>query len=92
METTLPFYDSKTDTWKVTWISPLSDVVIPFSARKVNNEIVIESKDGPRMGHWIFSDITPNSFSWRAEASLDGGKTWIKTQEFSVHRSRRSRR
>jgi hypothetical protein len=90
--TTLRFYDSKTDTWKVTWISPLSDVVIPFTARKVGKEIVMESKDGPMMGHWILSDITSRSFRWRAEASRDGGKTWITTQEFSVHRSGSPRR
>jgi len=89
--TTLRFYDPKIDAWRVTWISPLSNTIILFTARKIGDEIVMESKnEAGGVFHWIFSDVTPSSFHWRAEGSRDGGKTWIMTQEFSVRRVRKS--
>lgn len=85
--TTLRFYDPKTDAWRVTWISPLSDTIIFFTARKVADEIVMDAKnDAGGMFRWIFSEITPSSFHWRAVGSRDRGKTWLISQEFSVHR------
>jgi len=86
--TTLRFYDPKIDAWRVTWISPLSDNIILFTARKAGGEIVMESKNAAGgIAHWIFSDITPSSFRWRSEGSRDGGKTWIVGQEFRVRRA-----
>ncbi len=31
---------------------------------------------GQKLMRMVFTDIKPNSFHWRWEATLDGGKTW----------------
>lgn len=86
--TTLRFYDAKIGAWRVTWISPLSDAVIPFTAKKIGSEIVMESKnEAGGITRWIFYGITPSAFRWRAMGSRDGGKTWATMQEFSVRRA-----
>jgi hypothetical protein len=36
--------------------------------------------------HWIFSDITPESFHWRSVRSTDDGETWEMREEMFVHR------
>ena len=85
--TTLRFYDSKIDAWRSTWIGPNHAVVMPFIARQIGEEIVLEGsfEDGV-VTRWIFSEITPKSFSWRAVDSSDGGTTWTLLQEMKARR------
>jgi hypothetical protein len=87
--TTIRFYDPKIDAWHVIWISPAQGVVQTFIARKVKDEIVLQgrTKDGyPE--RWIFSQIKPDSFRWKAEESHDNEKTWKVTEEMQVQRRR----
>jgi hypothetical protein len=35
---------------------------------------------------WSFTDIRPESCTWRGEASSDGGKTWHPEAEFRMRR------
>ena len=82
------YYDPKIDAWHVIWFSPKQGVVQSFVARKEGDEIVLrgKTKEGyPE--HWIFSEITPTSFRWRAVESHDAEKTWLLTEEIRVHRS-----
>jgi len=90
--TTIRFYDPKIDAWRSTWMSPIQGAMQTFIARKVNQEIVLESKT--KEGYpekWIFSDITSQSFRWRSVETHDNGKTWQLTEEMQVRRSRTSR-
>ncbi|TMI27357.1 hypothetical protein E6H36_03350 [Candidatus Bathyarchaeota archaeon] len=85
--TTVRYYDPKIDAWHNIWISPKQGVLQTFVARKESDEIVLRGKT--REGypeHWIFSEITPLSFRWRAVESRDMGKTWIVTEEMRVGR------
>lgn len=87
--TTVRFYDPKIDAWHSFWISPVQDVMQPFVARKVKDDIVLEGKT--KQGYperWVFSDITPDSFRWYAEETHDSGKTWVLTEEMKVQRRR----
>jgi hypothetical protein len=43
------------------------------------------NSDG-RPVRWSFSDITPGSFIWRGETSLDNGATWRLDVEFLARR------
>lgn len=84
---TLRFYDEAIDAWRSTWIGPRNSVVMPFLARKIGAEIVLEGafEEGIKT-RWIFSEITPDSFSWRAVDSKDEGESWILRQEMSARR------
>src|SRR6266568_3314755 len=65
--TTIRYYEPKIDAWHSIWISPKQGIVQSFVAREEGEEIVLrgETKEGyPE--HWIFSEITPASFRWRA--------------------------
>jgi hypothetical protein len=85
--TTIRFYDPAMKAWQCVWISPLRGTTRTFVARKVGTEIVLEgtTQDGyPE--RWIFSEIMPRSFTWRAVESRDGEKTWQLTEEMVVRR------
>ena len=84
---TLRFYDPKIDAWRSTWIGPAKGYVLPFIARQVGAEIVLEGNfESGKSRKWIFSDITNESFKWRAIESDDGWLTQQKVQEMSARR------
>jgi hypothetical protein len=89
--TTVRFYDPERKVWRSTWINPGHHDVDLFLGRKIGSEIVLnmqeESKrEGDGDIRWIFYDIKQNSFSWRAEESLDRGKTWVLRHEMKIKR------
>ncbi len=86
--TTIRFYDPKAETWRIVWVDTQAAVIQLFTAHRVGDEIVMEGStpDGSPE-RWIYSEITPLSFEWRAEESADGGKTWRLTQHISARRS-----
>jgi hypothetical protein len=84
---TLRFYDPKIDAWRSTWIGPVKGYVLPFIARQIGDEIVLEGNfESGKSRKWIFSDITSESFKWRAVESDDGWLTQQKVQEMSARR------
>lgn len=85
--TTIRFYDPKIDAWHVTWIAPKRGAIKSLVARQIGGEIVLEGNVEGHAVHWIFSEITPNSFRWRAEESYDDQKTWQLTEDMSIRRS-----
>jgi hypothetical protein len=85
--TTIRFYDPKIDAWHSIWIAPRQGIIQTFVARKVGDEIVLEGQTNEgHPEHWIFSEITPNSFRWRSVESHDNTKTWQLTEEMRAHR------
>lgn len=91
--TTIRFYDSEIDAWQVIWVYPLDSTVKRFVARKVGADIVLDSQV-PITGkkeRWIYTDITPDSFYWRAEESTNGGKNWTIKRKIFGRRVRSER-
>jgi len=89
--TTVRFYDGKIDAWHSVWLSPNQGAVKTFVARQVGDEIVLEGKTAEGYPvKWIFSDITPDFFRWRAEETQDNGKTWTLTEEMRIRRRHKS--
>jgi len=85
--TTIRFPNAGADTWTSVWIAPDRSLLRRFVARKVGEEIVLATtKDDGNPEHWIFSEITGQSFRWRAEDSPDGGRTWKLTEEMRMRR------
>lgn len=89
--TTVRFYDAKIDAWHSVWLAPRQGAVKTFVARKVGDEIVLEGKTAEGYPvKWIFSEITPDSFRWRAEETQDNGKTWTLKEEMRIRRRHES--
>lgn len=95
---TLRFYDPDIDAWRSTWIGPAKHFVFPFIGRFVDGEIVLEGSFGGEVvdvgstaecvsTRWIFSDITEDSFKWRALQSNDGWATHLLYQEMVARRA-----
>jgi hypothetical protein len=77
--TSLRVYDPKDDIWRVTWIDPCSNFRADLIGRAQDDGIFQEGTGSNGMHlRWIFSDITRNSFRWRAEISIDAGASWNK--------------
>ncbi len=90
--TTIRFYEPKIDAWRSTWLFPIKGLVQTFIARKVDDEIVLESKtDEGYPEKWIFSQITPNSFRWHSQETHDNGKTWQLTEEMQIQKAEANR-
>jgi hypothetical protein len=89
--TCLRFYDPSIDCWRVVWVSPINGEILTFTARQVDEEIVLKGKDvdGTPM-RWIFSNITQDSFHWRRVLSTDGGLNWQLHKEMVARRMGRS--
>lgn len=85
--TTLRFYDSKLDAWQSIWISPVNHVARPFIGRQVGKEIVLEAKNARGVPiRWIFSEITNDSFRWRAEEQQSSASDWLMNEEMHIRR------
>ncbi|WP_162914056.1 hypothetical protein [Taklimakanibacter lacteus] len=85
--TSLRFYDPAIEAWQSTWIGPMHHVVRTFIARRIGDEVVLETTQGevPRM-RWSFADIGAESFAWRNE--LWTGNGWRVQQTFAAKRAR----
>ena len=84
---TIRFYDKRIDAWRSTWIGPVKNNVLPFIARKIEDAIVLEGKfEDDLSTRWIFSDITSDSFHWRALESADDWRTYTTLQEMLARR------
>ncbi len=86
--TTIRFYDAAKDTWTSLWIAPKYGLLVRFTVHRRGNEIVLETDQDGYPERWIFSDITPAAFRWRAEESHDRGTTWERTEEMRARRRR----
>jgi hypothetical protein len=84
---TLRVYDPKLDVYRVTWIDPCADYRAELVGQQRGEEIFQEGKgsDGTLL-RWIFSDLQPDRFRWRAELSRDEGARWHKAIEMLAHR------
>lgn len=87
MGTTIRYFDPKSATWRVIFISPYFDYVVRLTGGQVGDRIVLHGPDtdGSEM-RWSFNDIRPDSFVWRGEVSRDGGKTWRLQEEHHMKR------
>jgi hypothetical protein len=85
--TTLRVYDPGIDAWHILWSDPVRQYYARQIGRARGDDIVQEGKnDAGAMLRWSFTDITPNSFRWLGERSLDGGATWQLQADFRARR------
>jgi hypothetical protein len=86
--TTIRVYEPQLDAWRVTWIDPCAGDRAELIGRRKGDEIFQEGTGSDGTGvRWIFSDIRPGSFRWRAEVSSDKGAHWHKLIDMHAQRS-----
>ena len=80
------FYDPSIGAWRGNWMDPVNGDVLRFVVRPAGEEILMLA-DGqePRL-RWRFTEIEPDSFSFRAESSTDGDD-WVVDEEMRVTRA-----
>jgi hypothetical protein len=86
--TSIRFFDTEAEAWRVVWISPEENVVTTVQGGIVGDRIVLEgiNADGS-LRRWSFNDIQADSFVWRGERSEDGGATWRRNAEYQMSRA-----
>jgi hypothetical protein len=82
----LRFWDDTIDAYRSTWHGPARGWVIPFLARRIGDEIVLESQTQDPLRRWIFSDVGDLSFHWRAEETAAGATEPFVRQRFAATR------
>jgi hypothetical protein len=87
---TVRFYDPKLGAWRSTWHGPVNGYVLPFVAKAVGDEIVLERTERGEIVRWIFGQIQTDTFHWRAVSSADSGATWRLDQEMFATRTSQS--
>jgi hypothetical protein len=70
------------------WINPPNRYSIHQVGRKAENEIIQngEIDDKGHQSRWVYRDITPDSFRWCNEKTVDQGDNWILMQEMRAKR------
>jgi len=53
---------------------PIKNNFAVFTARQKGTDVLEAPNEQGRVGQWIFSNITENSFHWRAQSSGDDAK------------------
>jgi hypothetical protein len=85
--TTLRVYDPGLDAWHILWSDPVKQYFARQIGRARGKDIVQHGRnDAGEATRWTFTDVTPDTFRWRAERSRDVGATWQLQAEFSVRR------
>lgn len=80
-------WDPRLQLWRFTFHGTARGDVVHMYARQIGDDLVMERAAGSALIRWIFTAITPGSFTWRNERSTDGGTTWHLDQEVSAHRA-----
>jgi hypothetical protein len=83
------YFEPKTSTWSEVSIDPQEGSIATFKGgANADDGVILESKDlvPTQLRRWSFSDIRPNAFVFRDEASKDDGKTWTLKAEYRMTR------
>ncbi len=83
--TTVRFFDAKSKTWRIIFVSPANGALMTTQGGMDGDRIVLRGVDDQgTMLRWSFNDIKPDSFNWRGETSRDGGQTWKLEEDHQV--------
>jgi hypothetical protein len=87
--TTLRILDPALGAWHILWSDPVRQLYTRQLGRAQGRDIVqIGRNDAGQMQRWSFTEITPDSFLWRGERSLDEGRSWHLQAQFRARRTR----
>ncbi len=83
---TLRSYNATLDQWELVSMEDDTGLQNVGTGHKTGAEMHIEQKFGvmsarPSVLRIRYYDIRPDAFSWTADRSIDGGKTWVKNDQ-----------
>ena len=85
--TTLRVYDPGIDAWHILWSDLLRQLYTRQIGRARGGDIVqLGKNDAGDATRWSFTEITPGSFRWTGERSVDEGKRWQLQADFRARR------
>ena len=86
--TTLRVYDPRIDAWHILWSDPATQFFARQIGRARGEDIVQEGRiESGALLRWSFTKITPGSFHWLGEVSVDGGASWRLQVEVLARRA-----
>lgn len=82
-------YHAPTQRWRQTWVDNQGGYFALVGGPQGNDFVLIMNSYPANVPvrRMLFTDITPNAFTWRWQASTDGGATW--TDSWVIHYTRR---
>ncbi|MPY92922.1 MAG: hypothetical protein GEV08_07600 [Acidimicrobiia bacterium] len=87
--TTLRVYDPRIDAWHIQYTDPVSQTYLVQTGRSQGQDIVQTGHNSDGAWRWSFREITPTSYFWQGERSVDAGATWETHLEFRARRADR---
>jgi len=86
VSTTIRAYNAAADRWELISMDASGGLQDFGTGQRVNSEMHVEQKFGvargsPTLLRIRYYNIQPNRFSWSADASTDGGETWVKNSQ-----------
>ena len=86
--TTIRVYDPALGAWRIYWIDPATNAYRYQVGRRQGTDIVQEgTTESGTLTRWSFTEITPHSFHWKGEVSLDKGASWHLVVEVFARRT-----
>ena len=87
--TTIRVYDPALGAWRIYWIDPATNAYRYQVGRQQGADIVQDgTTETGALSRWSFTEITPRSFRWKGEVSLDKGTSWrLVVEVFARRRS-----
>jgi hypothetical protein len=86
-------FNAKEKSWSQTWVDN-NGGYIAMASTKVGGNLAIQTLKKAATplaaSRMVFADVKPNSFTWRWEATKDGGKTWTLAWRLAYKRKENS--
>lgn len=83
-------YDANVSRWRQTWVDNQGGYFALVGGPQPDGTFILihNTLEGAPRSRMVFEDITPNAFTWRWQATRDGGTTW--TDSWVIHYTRRT--
>ena len=81
------FHDPAIGAFRSTWHGPARGWVIPFTAEPTDDGMALVGAANGTELRWVFSELTADSFEWRAEETRPGATEPFVRQRFHARRS-----
>lgn len=85
--TNIRIYNPASQSWDMAWTSTTDQHITSFSAKAVNNEIIMQGEWNGRDSRITFYNITTNTFEWKLEIRGDNAGSW--TEIYRIFASRK---